>query len=706
MQKIFYVFLVTALLQAEDSSSLFHDLAIVQEIDKKNNDALPFFHNSSMMGGYFNMPSARTLSSGVVGVGAARVSPYNIYGLSFQYFDRVELSLNYRIYTGMEDQNFKHMGFGDEAERIGNFKFVFNLPKDGYEDFPTFAVGADDFIGTKRFNSEYIVATKSWVNHNIEATLGWGRKRLKGFFGGIAWTPWRQSSLLVLKDLSLLAEYDAVDYKHHSGEHPQGRKFDTRINAGVAYVWKDTLQLSINSLRGRTFAAMGSLRYPLGTSQGFIPKTHEPPLYGSPIDTEPLGVVRPDREFVHELGYALGQQGLDLYRVCLNPEGDLWIRIINNAYREENILRERLQRLLAAITPSNIKKIIVVVESDGVLCQGYTFRTEDLYRYRQGKITNFEMATLSPMTNPPPRPDLASTLYRRKKEVWMFTLLPRLQTFFGSSTGKVKYNVSLIGRPEGYLFDDIYYEAQVGYAIKSSFQKIGDRDRLNPSHLPNVRTDTIRYYQTNSVSLEMAYLQKSWNIQHKGLFYRLSGGYFEPAYGGGATELLYYPAGSNWALGVEEATVWKRHYQGLQFTSKIRRLKGTRAVYEKFMGVQYFLDFYYTFKPWDVDLKIKVGQFLAKDRGVRFEVSRWFPSGLNVSLWYTITNGHDHVNRTTYYDKGFALALPLDFFLRQSSRTYLGYAMSAWLRDVGAFADSGRPLYPTVRLERLHLEKR
>ena len=95
-----------------------------------------------------------------------------------------------------------------------------------------------------------------------------------------------------------------------------------------------------------------------------------------------------------------------------------------------------------------------------------------------------------------------------------------------------------------------------------------------------------------------------------------------------------------------------------------------------------------------------VGQFLAKDRGVRFEMTRWFPSGLNVSLWYTITNGHDKLNGSTYHDKGFSFGIPLDFFLRRSSRTYAGYAMSAWLRDVGAFADSGRQLYNTLRLER------
>ncbi|MGD0665329.1 MAG: YjbH domain-containing protein, partial [Rhabdochlamydiaceae bacterium] len=682
---------------ADEQGSLFRDLEIVEEIDRHLKDELPFLQNSSMMGGYFNMPSARMPKEGAVGIGYARVHPYNNYGISFQYFDRIELSLNYRVFTGITEKNFGHHGFGDDAERIGNAKLVFNLPSDGLGYFPQFAIGLDDFIGTKRFNSQYIVATKTWNGANIEATLGYGKKRMKGFFGGIAWTPWRQTKVFFLKDISLIAEYDGYDYKKHPHEHPHGRKVSSRINAGVSYVLGDTLQLSVNSHRGEEISAMGMLRYPLGTSKGLIPKTHQPLLYRSPIDTEPLGVVRPDSDFINELGYSLGQQGLDLYRAYMTQDGELWIKIINNMYREEPIVRDRIQRVLAAITPSNVRRVTVMIEADGVLSQGYHFRTEDLYRYREGSITGFEMAALSPLCNSSYRPEGSEPLYKRKKEVWLFTFRPRIQTFFGSSTGKIKYNLSLIATPEGYFLDNIYYQAQVGYSVKSSMQHLGDYDRLNPSQLPNVRTDSVRYFQTNTLSLEMAYLQKSWHIG-RGWFYRLAGGYFEPAYGGGATELLYYGAHSDWAVGIEEATVWKRRYTGLRYTNKIRILKGHRATHEHYLGVQYFLNLYYTLKPWNLDCKITAGQFLAKDRGVRFEINRWFHSGLQVSLWYTITNGHDHVNHHIYYDKGFAFYLPIDFFLRQSSRTYIGYAMSAWLRDIGAIADSGKPLYNTVRL--------
>jgi hypothetical protein len=695
------ILLITSLAAVEDCDALFRDLSLVAEIDKKEADSLPFNYNFSMMGGYFNMPSGRMPNEGVAGFGAARVHPYNVYGLSFQYFDRIELSANYRVYTGITEKHFGHEGFGDDADRIGNIKLAINIPGDGMPEFPIFAVGADDFIGTKRFNSQYVVVTQQWISANVEATLGWGRKRIKGLFGGLAWTPWRQTGLFFFKDLTFMAEYDAVDYKHHPWEHPRGRDVKSRINAGVSYVLGDTLQLTASSLRGKYFAASGSLRYPLGTTKGFIAKSKNPLLYRSPIDTEPLGVTRPKEEFAHELAYALGAQGLDLYRVYLKDDQTLWIKIVNNMFREECEVRERLERALAALIPSEIKEVVVVDEADALPCHSYRFRTEDLYKYREGIVGDFEMQTLAPMSDVIGKPSDSERLFRRTKDIWTFTFRPRVLTFFGSAKGKVKYNVALVANPEGYFFDDILYQAQLTYQVKSSIQHLETRDRLNPSHLLNVRTDTLKYFQSNTVSLEMAYLQKGWNIG-KGWYARLGGGYFEPAYGGVAAEILYYPAKSNWAIGIEEATLLKRRYKGLAFTRRIRKYKGDIAHFEHYLGVQYFLDLHYTLKPWDVDIKVMVGQFLAKDRGARFEMNKWFQSGLQVSLWYTMTNGHDKIGGYTYHDKGFAFAIPLDFFLRQSSRTYVGYAMSAWLRDVGAIGETGRQLYQTLRLERAY----
>lgn len=689
----------------EEDLPLFRDLEMVKKIDHEISDELPVIYNYSMVGGYFTMPSARMAATGTLGVGAAIVKPYDIYGVNFQMFDRLEFSLNYRVYTGMVEHNFGHEGFGDDAERIGNVKIGLITPKDGFPFLPELSIGAEDFIGTKRFNAKYVVATKEILDWNLECTLGWGKGRIRGFFGGVAWSPFRHFQVPLLKNISLVAEYDAINYKKHPHEHPSGRKVKSRVNGGIAFVGWDTLQLSLSSVRGTEVAASASLRYPIGSTTGFFPKVDDPVPYRSPVDLEPLGVIRSERDFSQEIAYALSDQGLDLYSAFLiyddNNEKQLWLKIVNNRYREERIVRDRVQHVLAALVPSDVHAVIVVIEADAVPCQSYCYRTEDLQRWRKGIISDFEIQTLSPMKEAAGQPSEyeSAQIFQRHKPIWLFTIRPRLLTFFGSTSGKFKYNVGAIASPEGYIFNQVYYKFQLSYAIKTSMQGLGGPDRANPSRLLIVRTDTLNYYQTNSFSMEQAYLQRSWNLG-KGFFYRLALGYFEPAYGGAATELLYYPVNSNWAVGLEFAAVPKRHYHGVKFRRNTLQLRDGRYVEVPFVGIQYFFDIYYDFKPLNMDLLISAGQFLAKDKGARIDIGRYFKSGLRFSLWCTFTNGHDKVNRHTYFDKGFAFMIPLDMFLRQSSRNYLGYAMAAWLRDVGARAETGKKLYWTLEEER------
>ncbi|MGE5196289.1 MAG: YjbH domain-containing protein, partial [Anaerolineae bacterium] len=688
-----------------EAGSLFYDLNLVAKIDQKIKEELPFFYNASLVGGYLNMPSARVPKTGQVAFGGGRLPPYNIYGVAFQIYDRIELSANYRVFTDLPERNFGHEGFGDDADRIGNIKIVLNLPSDGFRELPSIAFGADDFIGTRRFNAQYAVVTKEWLRYHLELSLGYSKGRIKGFFGGFAWTPFRTSSFFLLKDLSIVGEYDAIRYKKHAQEHPNGRSFKTRFNGGLIFVGWETLQLSVSSLRGEEIAASATLRYPLGKKEGVFPKIDDPKSYSSPVDIEPIGVYREGREFTQELAYALSDQGIDLLKARLEIDGEkrsvLWLRVVNNRYREEAVFRKRLQDVLAALIPSNVYAVIVDIEADALISHSYRFYTEYLYRYRKGSISEFELETLSPMQEAVSKPSRYDSvrLFDRRKAIWTFTILPNVLSFFGSAKGKFKYSVGMTAIQEGYLVDDIYYRLQAGYSIHSSMSSIGATDRLNPSHLPNVRTDTLRYYQTNRAILEQAFMQRSWNIK-KGFFYRLATGYFESAYGGIANEVLYYPVGCDFAIGAEVATVLKRRYEGIAFTRKIRKIKGHTPRHIHFFGLQYFLDFHYHFKPLGLDFTFNVGQFLAKDKGVRTEIGRRFANGLKVSIWYTVTNGHDKVNGHTYYDKGVSFSLPLDFFLKQSSRTFIGYSMAAWLRDVGARSESGKRLYDTLYEER------
>jgi len=695
------IFAQESLCLDEPAVQLFSDLEKVRQIDCAIDDHLPLIINYQLQGGYFTMPSARTYKAGVFGSSFAYVPPYRIWSLGFQFFDHIETTGNYWVFNGQEA--FQGMGFGDDAERSANAKFILLRKEDGFPFLPDFAIGWNDFFGTCRFSSFYAVATKEFLKYNFEATLGWGKGRIKGFFGGLAWTPLRQKTSSFLKNLTLSVEYDANDYKHHSSEHCGGREVKSRINAGIQLDLWDLIRLSGSTLRGTDLAGSVAFHYNLGSSEGLFPKFLDSEPYTAPVDIHPLGLLRTRQELAHELAFAFNEQGFDLYNLYLVPgkTDHLWMKIVNVRYREEEELRRRIQYVLGSLVPANISHVTVVIEADGVAEQEYCFRFEDLRRYVQGKIGEKEFQVIAPMKEVSSTPNNydAALLYQRHKRTWMLTFRPWFRSFFGSATGKFKYETGFVLGPEGYLFNEIYYSLYGSYTAFSSTQNMNAQDTLNPSRIINVRTDTLLYNQASSFHLNEAFVQKSFNWG-SGCFSRLAIGYFEPAYAGVALEALYYPVNSNWAIGCEASTLLKRRYFGIGFTHKIRKLSDDGYIWIPYTGLQYFLDFYYQYKPLNLDFKVSAGQFLARDKGIKLEGGRTFSSGLRVGLWYTFTNAGDVVNDKRYYDKGFSITMPLDIFMNKSSRTRIGYAMSAWLRDCGARAATGKPLYPTLYWER------
>lgn len=687
---------------------LFKNLSIVKAVNNELKEKLPFIYNYSLIGGYFTMPSARMADTGSLSLGFSRAPPYNVYSLNFQMFSHVELVGNYRVFKGIKESGFGHLGFGDDTDRTADIKIALYQQGKGLKYLPSFSFGFEDFYGSRRFYSFYICATQELLDYNLELTFGYGKGRIKGFYGGLAWTPFRKSSINVFKDLSFIAEYDAIDYKHHKNEHPKGRDVNIPVNIGFSVNLFDFLQIKASSLRGNEIAASAAIYYNIGNSKGFFPKTKNPAFYIGPTNTEPVGYLRTESELAQEIAYAFCEQGLNLYTLYLveNPQGKktLWLKVMNTRYREELQVRDRIQHVLSTLMPSDIISTTVVIEADGIPTQAYFFRTTDLEKFREGTIGDYELQTLSPLIEGSSTPKQEGVLlYKRRKDIWTFTLRPRLITFFGSTTGKIKYSAGFIAGPEGYLFDNLYYKVQAAYNIGSSLCNLQDIDIYNLSHLLIVRSDSIRYYQGHNFSLEQAYIQKGYNIG-RGWYSRFALGYFEPAYGGLAFESLYYPVDSNWAFGIEAAGVLKRDYHGIGFTTKTRKFNQQNIAREvHFIGYQYFFDIYYEYRPWNVDFKVMIGQFLARDKGARFELGRYYPSGMRFSIWYTLTNGDDKVNCKTYYDKGIAFLIPFDFFLKKSSRSMLGYAMSAWLRDVGATAATGKKLYYTIQTERQNL---
>jgi Exopolysaccharide biosynthesis protein YbjH len=689
----------------ERGSNLMEDLQIVEYWNSIINDRLPVTYNHLLQGGYFNMPSARMGKEGEIGVGGAWVPPYHLYNLRMQLIDRLEVSGSYRVFKGIPDPLFAKLGFGDLSDKGANFKIALFHAEESNYILPGLSIGMEDFLGTRSFRSEYVVLTQVLINYDMEISLGYGRHRINGVFGGLEWQPFRKSPNSYIKGLSFAVEYDATPYKNPLIEpHPDGRVKKSHFNLGLKYRLWDQFDLTASYIRGDKFAFSASTYYNFGTTKGFIPKIEDVLPYIAPVNTQPLGILRPEDVLIQDLNYAMREQGFGLlearmsYNEC--QEKILILKICNERYDTENQVRERLNYLLAYLIPSNIERVNVIIEAPGLPVQEYHYRTEFLRAWGDSQMGNHELRILTPLSEVTfPNKYTSALLFKKDLDCWNFLLFPKTHTFFGSATGKFKYSLGVNVGLEGFFSKDIFYSLVFGYNAISRLEDMHDTDMLNPSQLINVHTDIINYFKQKGITVDEAYLQKNWNMG-RGWYSRLSLGYFDVAYGGFAGEFLYYPVGANWAFGVEGAVVKKRELNSMGFSNKIRKLNGFTPSWQKFTGTQYLFNAYYDWKETKLDFRFSAGKFLANDHGLRYEMSRYFDSGLRITFWYTRTNGHDKINGQTYYDKGIAFSMPLDIFYTYTCRERWNYGMSAWLRDVGFSTMTGQELYYKIDDER------
>ena len=126
---LFFLFVTFSLQASEGECDLFHDLEIVQSVNKCLDETIPVTYNNLLQGGYFNMPSALMGKEGEMGLGFSYVPPYHNYNLRYQFSDRVEISGNYRVFRGVDDPILSPSGFGDRSDKGVNIKFALLTPK-------------------------------------------------------------------------------------------------------------------------------------------------------------------------------------------------------------------------------------------------------------------------------------------------------------------------------------------------------------------------------------------------------------------------------------------------------------------------------------------------------------------------------------------------------------------------------------------------
>ena len=248
-----------------------------------------------------------------------------------------------------------------------------------------------------------------------------------------------------------------------------------------------------------------------------------------------------------------------------------------------------------------------------------------------------------------------------------------------------------LGGPESFYMYQIGVEGSVGYWLTDHWNTSGtlfgniinnyDQFKFtappSDSQLPRVRTRIREYVQNDFYisNLQTTYINRLGD----GWYGQLYGGYLEMMYGGVGGEVLYRPLDTNWAVGLDGNYVKQRDWNNMMQFADYSVATGNLTGYwqPSFMN--------------GVLVKASVGRYLAKDKGVTFDVSRRFDSGITAGVFATFTNVSAAQYGEGSFNKGFYLSIPLDLLTITPNRTRAQLSWIPLTRDGGQMV--GRKYY-------------
>ncbi|MFQ5643169.1 MAG: YjbH domain-containing protein [Thiogranum sp.] len=651
--------------------------------------------SSTGQSGLINMPDARVEQDGTLRFGTSYFKPYLPIWSSITLLPRLELSGRYTIIRGLSSGLGK--GFGDFKDKAFDVKALL-LREGGW--LPGFAVGSQDFTGTGVFSAKYGVLSKRLGG--TDYTLGYGSDRIDGPFGGVRQqVPW-------IRNLSLVVEYDANDYKNDFRADESGAdKRDGGWTYGVEYKlgWLGA-QLATD---GDDVGVNTWVSIPLEKKE-FVPKIHEPAPYTKKTPKASIDRWMADTGYAARLAHALYERDYKNIRLGFNGH-TLSASLTNTRISLIGRAVGRAARIMLALGPAGTKALRITYTDKGLPTLSYYFSdTRKLQRYFDGLISRAQLDHYLEITYAEPasaemfssaaldvpadeqlalyegieRTDEGHFLSFRRdgRNLSSFQIVPfNVSLFFNDPNGAARYN----------LYTAINYTQQVGTGLffDSGVQVTLDEDvskvsQPSNSRLPHVRTDIARYLQGGGRVKLTKLLANQYFQPRKRVYARASAGIYEMMFAGAGGQVLYLPERGNWAT---DLTVdWLR-----------QRSTDDMFEFRDYDTVTAIGALHYRLPSWGLTATVRAGRFLARDKGARFELQRRFRSGITLGGWYTLTDGNDKTPPGSpgdpYFDKGIFASIPLGSMLTRDTQSRAEMSIRPWTRDVGQMVVSPGDLY-------------
>lgn len=654
--------------------------------------------------GYINMPSAWTERDGTFSTGYSYDSPYGSTWVSATFLPFLQVTGRYVSITGLpafdtSDRSYG-TGYGRYKDKVADVKLRL---RDEGGLLPAISFGATDLLGTELFKGRYLVASKSFgTMHNFEASIGYGNKRPSGLFAGARWAP------VSAPQWAVVAEYDANDYRNDHLAQQSGAALRKNGPAvGIEYRWG---WLGAQIARNRDhFSANAYVSIPFNQRE-FVPKLFEPPPFQPKDAPERVTAVQwqQDPTAGSALVAALIKQDFKNVRVELDGR-TLKLTLTNNRISNLGRAIGRAARTALAFAPEGTRAIHVTYTRLEQPIATYEFddlqRLSDYFTGLVGRdlfLQTVNIRYAGPVDKPADdRQDMLGAIQgdgelglrvghegdivqvsSEDREANRFKVVPKISLFFNDPSGALRYDFYANANYDRRLAAGLYLNSDLKLDVLENVS--GVKQRSN-SLLPHVRSDVADYKRGDRLKLNRLLLNQYLNPEER-IYARLSAGLYEEMYRGFGSQVLYLPKDSRWAIDLSVDALQQRGFKGWFDKRDYRTVTALGALHYRL--------------PYDITATARVGRFLARDDGVRFEFKRRFQSGIELGAWYTKTNGHDITTpgspTSPYNDKGVFLSIPLNAMLPLDSQTTAGFGISPWTRDVGQMVASPGDLYDMI----------
>ena len=664
--------------------------------------------------GLIQMPSARMHPGGTVGFTWTHADPYlrgSIMGHPFDWFEASYQYTDVNNFLYSDSPEFS----GKQSYKDKSFDAKFRLIKER-AIIPQIAVGFRDFGGSALFASEYIVASK--LIGNVDFTLGLGFGTISngnianplakfdpyfesrdrsvmsdtqggeinfgkffggkeaGLFGGV------EIFLPNLNGTRLKIEYDSTNYAGYEGggEGYLPVAQDGKFNYSFLYPITENFHVKLGYIRNNTLSFGFSVAgHYSGRNATIIVKKNPPPeIDNSEIYRKVVNAEKAENLYKSTLKILRDN---NIYLRTANVDNNRYeITFTQSKYLNNTQSIGRLADILNEITPDIIEEFsLVTINADQSLF-AVDIPRASYNLYKPGKKTDALLKDVR-IYKPDSKQHLEHDFRPQVKlPTAMYKIAPAIR--------------SQIGGPDGFYFGDFSLSVHSEILIRSNLNILAvasvglinnfdDLKLASDSILPHVRTDVVSYLKASKKSHITRFQVNYFGNPSKSIYTKLSAGIFEQMFAGYGGEILFKPFDQSFGIGAEVWHVKQRSFRQL-------------FSYRDYETVTGHVNLYYREPTSRILFHLRGGRYLAEDSGVTFNISRDYESGLNMGIFFSITDISKKEFGEGSFDKGFFFNLPIQVFFDDYSRGQSGFGLRPLTRDGAQFLVHAQNLWSTT----------